>query len=378
MFWHTRTYKTSQSVALNSTTKYDIPSNVNIGSIWLKVVGQIDAGNPFAGIEKWRLIDYIDSVDIIANGSDVIKSLPATVLSALCFYDQGVFPPDQHREYSQPYMRNNILINFGRYFRDPHMYIPAGKYSSLELQIKFSGLDAGFQDGVIVDIIIEQPEGGGVPPSLGHMRTDVFRDYATTTGGIEYITLPKRELIRRIIFQAWPDVDGNYIEEGYCFDQIRELKFTLRSGTVEVYNGSLEHLAKMEAMNAGGPIEKHGHIYHTADKGFYSGLGYVYACLVGAGTKDGAVATVIPTVEADMNKGTQKMEAYSADEPVTYQVKGLMPDNCLNFRFDNLPDPSTWLNPQSEGDVDITLTTRTGATYADGKVKVCLDTLVPV
>lgn len=377
MFWHTRTYKLTQSVALNGTTKFDLPANVNIGSIWLRVVGQVDVGNPFAGIEKWRLIDYIDSVDIIANGSDVIKSLPATVLSALCFYDQGVFPPDQHREYSQPYMRNNILINFGRYFRDPNMYIPASKYASLELQIKFSGTDTGWQDGITVDIVLEQPEGSGVPPSLGHMRTDVFRNYTTITGGIEYITLPKRELIRRVIFQAWPDVDGNYIEEGYAFDQLKNIKFTLRSGTTEVYNGSLEYLAKMEAMNVGGHIEKHGHVYHTADKGFYSGLGYVFACLVGAGSKGGAVAAVVPTVEADMNKGTQKMEAYTGDEPVTYQVKGLMPDNCLNFRFDNLPDPQTWLNPQAEGDVDITLTTRTGATYADGTVKVCLDTLVP-
>jgi len=377
MFWHTRTYKTGLTVTRNATTKFDLPVNVNIGSLFLRIVAQQEVGNPMGGIEKWRLIDYVDSVDIIANGSTVLKSLPATALSALCFYDQGKFPPDQEREYSQPYNRINVLINFGKFYRDPFLYIPAGKYSSLELQIKFTGTSTYYQADPTLDIFIEQPEGGGVPLSLGHLRTEVFREYTTVSDAIEYITLPKQYLIRRVILQAWPDVDANYIEESNPFNVLYNVKLTLRSGTVEVFNESLEYMAKLEACVMPGHMQRHGHIYHTADKGFYTGLGYVYSGMVSPASKDGAVAGVIPTIEADMNYGTQKMETYTGDEPVPFQVTGIMPDNCVNFRFDNLPDPQTWLNPQAEGDVDLALTTRSGASYADGTVKVILDRLVP-
>ena len=377
MFWHTRTYKTGLTVGRNATTKFDLPANVNIGSIFLRLVSQTTVGNPMFSLAKWRLIDYIDSVDIIANGSTVIKSLPGTVLSALCFYDHGKFPPDQHRAYSQAYMRNNIVINFGRFYRDNAMYIPAGKYSSLELQIKFTGTTTLFQGDPSLDIFIEQPEGAGLPAPLGLLKTEVFREYTPATAGIEYVTLPTQYKIRRVILQAWPDLDGDEIEECSPFDVLQNVKLTLQSGTVEVYNNSLEYMAKMEASVLPGFMAKHGHVYHEADHGWYSGLGYIFSGMVSAGSKAGAVAAVIPTLEADSNYGTQKLEAYTADEPVTFQAVGVMPDNCVNFRFDNDPDPSTWLNPQAEADVDLALETRSGATYADGNVKVVVDSLIP-
>lgn len=377
MFWHTRIYKTGLTVTRNATTKFDLPANTNIGSIFLRIVAQVEVGNPMAALAKWRLIDYIESIDIIADGSTILKSLPSTVLSALCFYDQGGFPPDQEREYSQPYVRNNIFINFGRFWRDAEMYIPAGKYNSLELQIKFTGTSTLYQSDPSMDIIIEQPEGSGVPASKGFMRTEVWREYTSVSDETKYLTLPTQYKIRRFLLQAFPDLDGNEIEETNIFNVLYNVKLTMKSGTIEVYDDGLEFQAKMEAALAGGPMQRHGHIYHTADKGFYTGLGYVISGMVSPASKGGVVATVIPTIEADMNTGTQKMETYTGDEPVPYQVVGLCPDHCVQWKFDDDPDPATWLDPKVDGDVSLELHTRSGAAYADGTVRVILDRLVP-
>lgn len=378
MFWHKRVYKTGLTVTRNAVTKFELPANVPIGSIWLKLVAQVEAANPMAALAKWRLVDYVDSIDIIANGSTIVKSLPGTVLSALNVYDQGSFPGHQEREYSQPYVRNNYLINLGRYFRDRGMYIPANYYDSLDLEIDFSGTSTYFQSDPTLDIVIEQPEGSGVPGSIGFMRTEVWREWTTVSDEWKYLTLPTQYDIRRILVQAWPDLDADELEETNITNIAKDIKLTLKNGTVEVFENGFDTLMKHESQCYGGPFQAHGHIYHTADKGWYSGLGYVINQQIAPATKDGAVAGTVPTIEADRNTGTQKMETYAADEPVPFLVTGFAPFHCVRIPFDDDLDPSTWLNPSAEGDVDLNIHTRSGATYADGTIKVILDRKVPI
>ncbi len=377
MFWHSRVFKEGLTVVRGATTKFDLPANVNLGSIFLKMESRQTAGNPMAALAKWRLIDYIDSIIIMANGSTPIKALPATVLSALCMYDQGGFPPDQESEYSQQYPRVNSLINFGRYFRDPEMYIPAGKYDSLELQVKFSGSATEFQEDIGMDVIFEQPEGVGVPPSKGFLRTEVWREWTTVMDKTTYLTLPSKYDIRRIILQAWPDLDANENEERKIFDQMYNIDLTQKNGTVEMYKNGLEYLAKMECIQFGGPFKRTGQIYHTANKGFYTGLGYVISCQYGSGSKADAVCAAIPTLQSDVQLGTQSVRSMTADEPQPFQATGICPDNCVRIGFDDDPDPASWLNPRQDGDIDLNIHVRNTANAADGTNKVILDRLVP-
>lgn len=377
MFWHTRIFKEGLVAKRSSTTKFDLPANTNIGSIFLMMQCKMNTGTPMGALAKWRLIDYIDSIDIVANGSTVIKSLPATALSALCLFDHVGFPSDMEREYSQPTVRVNSFINFGRYYRDPEYYIPAGRFGSLELQIKFSGSSTLYQQEMDLKIVIEQPEGGGVPPSKGFMTTEVWREYTTVSDAYEYLTLPTKYKIRRLILQVWADLDDDEIERTNIFQVVNEVKLTTRSGALELYNGTPEYQAKINSALLGGPFQRFGQIQHDVDKGWYTGLGYVFSCMVTGASGDGAESAVNTTVKQDNQNGTQVMETYDGNEMVPFQVIGVCPDNCILWRFDDDPDPSTWLDPQAEKDVDLELHTRSGTDYDDGTVKVILDRLVP-
>jgi len=378
MFWHSRVFKEAQTVTRNAVTKFDIPENVPLGSIFLEITCKKAAGNPMGGINKWRLIDYLDSIDVYANGSTVIKSVPAQVIAAQNVFDGAGYPPHQFREYSQDTDRVYILLNFGRYYHDPEMYLPAGRFDSLELRINFSGTSTYWGEDASLDIILEQPSGAGVPASRGYIRSEVWREWTTVADEWKYFTMPTEYIIRRIILQAIPDVDSDYIEKTNMFNLMDEIRLAQKAGDVEIYHNGLSYLARMNAIELGGLLRTQGWIYHTADKGFNVGLGYVYAMVTSSGSRDGAGSATIPTVEGDRNSFTQKAETYEADSPIGFEAIGLCPECCVAFRFDHDPDPMTWLDPRAVGDVLLDIHTRNASSAAGGTNRVILDRYVPL
>jgi len=373
MYWHPRIYKQAQTIARGATSKFDIPVNVPIGTILLKL--SADKNNVYQlAHAKWRMIDWIDDIALVADGKTIIKSLPATLYQVMNYYDQGGFPPSQLKGYTTHSDRVFLLMNFGRFYHDKEMYLPAGLFDSLELQINFAGTSTQFDGDGGLDIILEQPAGDGVPASKGYLKSEVWREWTTVADEWKYFTLPTGYRYRRIFLQALTALGSDERDGTNLFNLMDEIKLAYKNGDVEVYHDGLEYLAKMDVIRQGGWMKTMGNVMHTADKGFYTGLGYVVALVLGAGSNDGAVVTAVPTVIAEDNNGAQAYEG--TEDENAFVAYGCCPEYCTPLHIDEDPDPAAYLDAKALGDIMLDIHTRNLSSAAGGTARLIFDRLV--
>lgn len=375
MYWHTRIFKSAQTVIRGTTTKFDIPVNVPIGSILL-LLSANHVDDTSYQFHKWRLIDQLDDIALIGDGKTVIKSLPGQVYQAMHFYDQGAPPPNRIREYSTDSERQMVLMNLGRRYHDPEMYLPAGKFDSLELQVNFADPNTCFGNATMT-IILEQPAGLGVPTSKGYLRSEVWREFTTVRDEWNYLTLPTGHIFRRIFFQAIPDVSTTYeVEKTNMWNLINELKLSFKNGDMVIFDADLETLAKIDVLKLGHLPFALGNNRHTAMYGWNCGLGYVTTALASTSHRDSGAPSTIAYLLGDVNSFTQKWAQMAESSQSGFLVFGMAPESCVPFRFDEIDDPATWFDAKAEGDVLLDFHTRDISDCDDGTIRIIFDRLV--
>ena len=375
MYFQDEYLRESDGATRNATYKLGLPDTGILGSLYIRLHGKPETGNPFAAVNKWRLIDYLDKFEIILNGSTVCKSLTGLQAQFVSFMDQGTVMPAKWEEYSQPTLRDYLVINFGREFNDTDLGLDLSRFGGVELQITNSCATADWQDDLKWTVMahwLREPD----VPVKGYMRTEQWRQWTTVADEIKYLNLPTEHTLRRIILQAIPGVDASYIENTSLFNLMDDIDLSLKTGVLRVYKGGLDDLLYMNVLDLGVQPITGGWTYHTADKGWNSGLGYVDAMAVAAGSKDDAGATVPVTVEGARNSFTQKSETYEADTLIGYLAKGIAYNNCGFFRFDHNPNPQTWLDPLQRRTVQLNIHTKNSAAAAGGTNTVILDRFV--
>ena len=365
------------SLTLNDTYKLDLPETGVLLGLMLKIVAKMQTGNPTAALNTWRPIDWIDNVSIIADGSTVLKSLSGKQLAFLSAVDQGVVPPTKWLEYSQPYQREWYLLNFGRFWGDIELGLNLAAFNSVEFHLKNS-LSATYGQSITLSLMALYLRDYSAAPA-GYMRTEEWRRWTTVADETQYLNLPTELPIRRLILQALPAVDSTTkVAKRNFTDLMDDLELNLQTGRLRVYKGGLDDLAALNVFESGFEPMTHGIIYHTADKGFDTGVGYVTGMALSAEVKSGTAATVIPTVEGDNNVSTQIMEAYTGDEPVGWFAIGQGLHNCVVFPFDQSGNPADWLDPEREKVVQLNIHTENNSNAASGSNIVVLDRIVRV
>lgn len=377
MYWRTQYIREADSADLDDTYKLDLPKTGLLGSLFLRLHGKAETGNPMGGIEKWRLIDYLDKIEVLANGDVPIVSASGKQLQYLTFLDQKVVAPRKWSEYSQETQREYILVNFGRQFRDFNYGLDLARFDSVELHITNSCTSTNWQDDLKWTVQGVYLEDAPARAFNGYLRKDEWRKWTTVADETKYLELPTTHIIRRIVLQAIPDVDSDYVEETSIFNLMDDIELRFKSGALRVFKGGIDDLLYSNFLDTGQYVFTGGWIYHTADKGFDVGVGYVDTFVVGAGSKDGAAAGTIATPEAIRYSFTQKMETYEADSPAGWLASGIGYHGCAHFRFDDSEEPGEWLNPDSMKQVELDIHTTNSSSAADGTNVVVLDRYIP-
>lgn len=375
MYWQDEYLRESVSAVRDATYKLDLPDTGILGSILLRLHGKGATGNPTGGINKWRLIDYLDKIEILLNGATICKSFSGTEAQFLAFCDQRVTAPTKWLEYSGPTQREYILINFGRRFGDPELALHLDNFNSVELHITNSATSTYWQDDLKWTILAHWLREPPAAPK-GYMRSEEWRSWTTTANETKYLDLPTEHTLRRIVLQAIPPTDSDYIEKTSIFNLMDDIELSLQTGILRVWKGGLDDLLYQNIFDLGIQPLTGGWVYHTADKGFNVGLGYVDAVATAAGSKDGAVAAAPPTIEGDRMSFTQKAENYEADTLFGFLAKGIAYHNCGIFRFDYSDDPANWLNPDRRKTVQLNIHTKDSSSAAGGTNAVILDRFV--
>lgn len=374
MFWRHEVLRKNESLSAGVTFRLELPRSGMLGSLLVKV-GATDVTALGQDGGAWRPIDFISKFQVLAEGSRVIKSLTGYEVAAIAFWDQGVMNPSRWRNYATNTQEEYFLINFGRWHKDGDLGLDLARWNTVEIQVE-NTFTASYLTGVTISVegfFLED-----VPASqfVGYMRTEEWRAWTTVSDETKYNELPTDYYLRRIMLQAIPDLDASNLYETNMSNLMDTITLSLDTGKLRVFDGSLATLMRENHFDIGRPVITGGLLYANVDKGndFSAGYGLYRAGI--SGSKDGAVSTVVPTLKADENNGTQTAEGYEADSPIEIINVGLAPFHTALLRFDNDYNPSTWLNPDQRKTVKLDIHTRSGATYADGRNAIVLDRFV--
>jgi len=90
-------------------------------------------------------------------------------------------------------------------------------------------------------------------------------------------------------------------------------------------------------------------------------------------TQDTASTSIYP---GDDSSTLRRMTDTDNDQDAVLAM-GLALENCATFRFDQLYDPASFLDPEANKTVQLNIQTRDSASAADGTIRVILDRYVP-
>jgi len=375
MFWQKEYIREAASADLNSTYQLDLPDHGILGTLFLRLRGTKESGNPLGSLAKWRLIDYIDKIEVVANGSEIIKSVNGTQAAFAAFADQRAIMPNKIEEYSSAPMEVIVPINFGRRMYDSDMALDLSRFSSVELQITNSCTSSYWADSLSWTVLALWCRDPRTDP-MGYLRTEEWRSWTTVADETKYLDLPTRYALRRLILQAWPDLDSDEVEETSVYNVMDDIELSLATGQVRVFKGGIDDLMRENVLDLGVLPMTYGGQYHANGKGFYTGVAYTFAAINGQTTHNSTVPTTPIWLYQQDNQGTQRQRNYTADAVSTFLTCGLGYMNCAVFRFDHEDDPETWLDPDEQKTVECNIHTRNSASAADGTAAVVLDRLV--
>jgi len=382
MFWQRDIIRSGVSMAFNATYTLDLPKQAELSSLIL-YVRSTQNGQPFlASVPKWRLIDYISKIEVIGDGSEVIKSFDGRQALACAFYDDAREPVSMWRHYSNTPHRQWIPLHFGRWFRDQLYGLNLSRFDQVQLKITNDATSTEFTTDVQLDVLgIWKREGGG--GWRGYFREEEWKTWSPAAAAVEYNILPTNLDIRRILLRARPAVDSaDSINNSSMHRLMSDIDFTFRSGQTRVFKGSLEQLGHLSVMEYDFLAQTMGMIDRQADLGFESGVGYITNSMKPTATYTDAPATYPVTIGApDIQNSTLETEARTADAVLEWMARGHGYMHNVPLFLDDTPDLSMLLKPRSENEVRADITCQSGTTVAgttnNAENAIILSRLVP-
>ncbi len=180
--WEVRKLIPESTWTYGATVRTILPTSGQLAGLiyHLSATPVNDARN---ALEKWRLLDYINEIKVLVNGSTVEKSMTGRMAHYLNRSDGGPAILDQHQNYGTSTNRVHGCLNFGRYFKDKEYGLDLGRYDSVELQITNDaavGQYTAFATPSILGVFLKDAPSGIFK---GHTRTEEYRKWTTVQAG---------------------------------------------------------------------------------------------------------------------------------------------------------------------------------------------------
>jgi hypothetical protein len=370
MYWQMEYLREGDTMTRNSTYRLDLPENGMLSALQLRIESTATS-DAFLTTFNWRVSDFIDKIEIIGNGSTVIKSLTGNVLKALQFFDTGIASLDYTSTYGEATARFNVMLLFGRYLYDQMFGLDLSAWNNVEIRITNSATSTYYKADFTVALLgYWMREGGSFS---GYLRTEEWQKWTTVSDETKYLELPTENKIRRVIFQCIPPYDSDNIFNTGMWNMIDDLEVSLKTGVLRVYKGGIDDLMRMNAILFKKLVMENPQYYMTSDYGRYVGIGYVLGGAIIYGGNAAAITNGKQTLEIGNTNGTQTVQAYGADASFEGLHVGLCPENCVVFPFNIIDEPGNYLDVLANETVKMNVHTRSGATYASGTIRVILD-----
>jgi len=361
MFWQRETLRSGASMAFGATYELDLPKNGQLGSLVLYISSSA-VSNALLILPKWRLIDYISKIEVIGDGSEVIKSYDGVEAIGAAFYDDGRTPPGLWRTYATTPQRQWIPIHFGRFLQDELYGLDLSRFNQVTLKITNDATSSLFSTDISLTVFgYFLREGGDF--GAGYFREEVWKSWLPVAAAVEYSDLPVALPIRRILLEARPARDvADAKNNSTMIALMSDIDFTLRTGQVRVYKDSLERLGHLSVVEGVGEVVTRGSIDRTTAYGFECGIGYNTSNL-GAGMPDASGSTTITaSMMKDIQDSAQEVGYRAATGPLSWICRGNSFCDLTPLWFARKADLSDLLDPAALDVVKVDITCTTGLT----------------
>lgn len=373
MFWQHEYLREGATMTRGQTYRIDLPETGLVSGLMLKVSANCTSGATLAD-PKWRLLDFLPTIEVIGNGATVIKSLSAKHLHFLSWLHQGIVPPHFWRNYATNTQFDYIPILFGRGLFDPTYGLDLSRWDNVELRVTNDASATYYGTDLSVSIMqyFLRGAGGGFQ---GYLRSELWRQWATVQNETRYFILPTEYPITGLYLRALPAVTAGMSDTGFS-NLMADIDLSVGGGATKLYKGGLDDLVVSNYLERGAEVITSGLADLTADKGVDVGVGRMFGWSTTSGSKDGAVSAVIPTMIADATDNTISFEAGEADSPVEFMTRGMAYQNMAYLLHDQDLSPDWTLDPKRDGETRLNITTANSATAAGGTDEIVLERLV--
>jgi hypothetical protein len=374
MYWQQDYLRVGQTMVRGTPLILDLPKTGLLSSLVIELSAAAFSGYGATG-GNYRLIDQISSVQVIVNGSTIVKSLTGKEAYFLGFLHNRVTPFHQWRNYATNTQYEDISLAFGTSFKDTQFGLDLSKYDSAQLIIYNTATAATHSAdiGVTVwmNLLRDAPAG-----FRGVIRSEQFRTWTTVQNAYQYLTLPSEFPICTLAVRAFPAVT-NGVTNTSPHSLMDNINLSIGGGTKQLFNGDLGDLALNNLYDFGADVIESAQIYPSANSaGFDMGIMKMNGWSSSWGDKAGAVATVDNTMIADATDGTPQFYGLQADKVdlVMGRGAGLMHSAYLLF----VPDLNTDLmvDPKRDGEIRLNIHTRDLAAAAGGTNEVYMERVV--
>lgn len=249
-FWRTHYFLSERAFASDAQTEvFDLPSRGVISDLMIELVAL--SGSTNADI---LLSDILTKVEVIGNGSTVIKSYSGRHIQAIASYDDGRFPLD--KEYSPSGTCWGYFdVRFGRFIGDQKYALDCSKWQSLELKLTYALTAGGTIDttgftassGKWTIFGRYAPVGAEFVP-VGYIKSEEKKTYTSAANTTYDLNLPADYPYRRLmLFQGSLDTD---VQHGFQYVTI-DVNEGAKKPLDRMHGNDLRH---WQALLAGGDL----------------------------------------------------------------------------------------------------------------------------
>lgn len=153
------------------------------------------------------IIDAVDRIEVIGNGSDVLYSLEGIEVAKWAEFINRRQIPQNRDDRNGEVQFASFPIMFGRRVGDDELWLDLAQWNEVELRVQFSPTIAAAQFATgtgVLDIIAHMYREGQRPPNhRGWLRTTQIRAFTSLADGEEEIELSRRYPFTGILVYAF-------------------------------------------------------------------------------------------------------------------------------------------------------------------------------
>jgi hypothetical protein len=371
--WH----RQAVAMTVNTTHRFDyFPNNGFLQALLLQIymTPVVDAR---IAVEKWRLADFIDQIEVWGNDGTPIFVVPGTMLKALNWLDGIPLITNQDHNYGTSTLRWHVPILFGRHWNDKQLGLDLSKWASVQLRIKNSS-SATYTTGTIsCDVMAKYIRDAAASPFSGYLHKENWQQYTSVASDKKYYDLPTEQKLRRLAIQVIPDVDASMVSEATLYTVLSNLKLSTKTGQNIIYNANPRNLMYINHFDRGMDVLTGAESYHTDAYGFRNGLAQTFYKAGAYLSHDGGQSTYAPDFVPGEDSQTQTRQADGDSDQISALFAGIAPEGCLWFDWTKPDEPTNYLDTAQEKTVKLDLEIGTGAAHADATINILLDRYVP-